>query len=62
MDGGCGSTPSRSRLARSLLTFGFFAARNGGAVIMCALSFAGLIAARLAGFSNRPWCRSPLAW
>ena len=39
--------------ALSLLTFGFFAARNGGALIMCGLCFAGLIAARLAGFSNR---------
>ena len=39
--------------ALTLLTFGFFAARNGAAVIMCALSFAGLITARLAGFSNR---------
>ena len=39
--------------ALTLLTFGFFAARNGAAVIMCGLSFAGLITARLAGFSNR---------
>ncbi len=39
--------------ALSLLTFGFFAARNGAAVIMCGLCFAGLITARLAGFSNR---------
>jgi len=39
--------------ALSLLTFGFFAARNGAAVIMCGLCFAGLLTARLAGFSNR---------
>ena len=39
--------------ALALLTFGFFAARNGAAVIMCALCFAGLIAARVVGFSNR---------
>jgi len=39
--------------ALALLTYGFFAARNGGAVIMCGLCLAGLIVARLAGFSNR---------
>ena len=39
--------------ALALLTFGFFAARNGAAVIMCALCLAGLLAARLVGFSNR---------
>jgi hypothetical protein len=39
--------------ALSLLTLGFFAARNGAAVIMCSLCFAGLIAGRLIGFSNR---------
>jgi hypothetical protein len=39
--------------ALALLTLGFFAARNGAAVIMCGLCLAGLIAARLAGFSNR---------
>lgn len=39
--------------ALSLLTFGFFAARNGAAVIMCSLCFAGLLVARAAGFSNR---------
>jgi hypothetical protein len=39
--------------ALALLTFGFFAARNGAAVIMCALCFAGLIGGRLAGLSNR---------
>lgn len=39
--------------ALTLLTFGFFAARNGAAVVMCALCFAGLLTARLVGFSNR---------
>lgn len=39
--------------ALSLLTLGFFAARNGAAVIMCSLCFGGLLVARLAGFSNR---------
>jgi hypothetical protein len=39
--------------ALSLLTAGFFYARNGAAVIMCSLCFAGLVAARLVGFSNR---------
>ena len=39
--------------ALSLLTLGFFVARNGAAVIMCSLCFAGLVAARLVGFSNR---------
>jgi hypothetical protein len=39
--------------ALSLLTLGFFAARNGAAVIMCSLCFAGLAAARIFGFSNR---------
>ena len=39
--------------ALSLLTLGFFVARNGAAVIMCSLCFAGLLAARLIGFSNR---------
>jgi hypothetical protein len=39
--------------ALALLTFGFFNARNGAAVIMCALCFGGLLAARVAGFSNR---------
>ena len=39
--------------ALSLLTLGFFAARNGAAVIMCSLCFAGLLGARLIGFSNR---------
>ena len=32
--------------ALSLLTLGFFVARNGAAVIMCSLCFAGLVAAR----------------
>jgi hypothetical protein len=39
--------------ALSLLALGFFHARNGGAVIMCALSIGGLVSARLLGFSNR---------
>ncbi len=39
--------------ALSLLTFGFLAARNGAAVVMCGLCFAGLIAARVVGFTNR---------
>jgi hypothetical protein len=39
--------------ALSLLTLGFFVARNGAAVIMCSLCFAGLIAGRVIGFSNR---------
>lgn len=39
--------------ALALLSFSFFGARNSGALLMCALCFAGLIAARLAGFSNR---------
>lgn len=39
--------------ALSLLTAGFFYARNGAAVIMCSLCFGGLVVARLAGFSNR---------
>src|SRR4249919_2845220 len=42
-----------SLAALTLLTLGFFAARNGAAMIMCGLSFGGLLAARLAGFSNR---------
>jgi hypothetical protein len=39
--------------ALALLTYGFVTQRNGGAVIMCALCLAGLITARLVGFSNR---------
>ena len=35
------------------LTVAFFAARNGGAVIMCATALGGLVAARVIGFSNR---------
>lgn len=35
------------------LTVAFFAARNGGAVIMCTLCAGGLVAGRIAGFSNR---------
>jgi hypothetical protein len=39
--------------ALALLTLAFFDARNGAAVIMCGLCFAGLLGARVAGFSNR---------
>lgn len=39
--------------ALTLLTLGYFAARNGAAVVMCGLCLAGLLGARLAGFSNR---------
>jgi hypothetical protein len=39
--------------ALALLTFGFFTARNGAAVVMCGLCLAGLVVARVAGFSNR---------
>jgi hypothetical protein len=37
----------------ALLSLAFVETRNGAALVMCALCFAGLIAARLAGFSNR---------
>ena len=37
----------------ALLSLAFYDARNGAALVMCALCFAGLLAARLAGFSNR---------
>jgi hypothetical protein len=39
--------------ALALLSAAFFGARNGAALIMCALVFCGLLAARAAGFSNR---------
>ncbi len=39
--------------ALALLTLAFFGARNGAALVMCALCLAALLAARLAGFSNR---------
>ena len=39
--------------ALALLSLAFLDARNGGALVMCALCFAGLLAARAAGFSNR---------
>ncbi len=39
--------------AMCLLGLSFFIARNAAAVIMCAFCFGGLVAARLAGFSNR---------
>ena len=39
--------------ALTLLSLAFFGARNGAALILCALIFCGLLAARAAGFSNR---------
>ncbi len=39
--------------ALALLSLAFFGARNGAALVMCGLCFAGLLAARLVGFSNR---------
>lgn len=39
--------------ALALLTFAFLAARNGAALIMCGLCIAGLLAARVIGFSDR---------
>jgi hypothetical protein len=39
--------------ALALLTLAFLGARNGAALVMCALCLAGLLGARLAGFSNR---------
>ncbi len=39
--------------ALTLLSLLFLAARNGAALVMCALCFAGLLAARAVGFSNR---------
>lgn len=39
--------------ALALLSLGFFGARNGAALVMCGLIFAGLLGARLLGFSNR---------
>jgi hypothetical protein len=39
--------------ALALLSLAFLGARNGAALVMCALCFAGLLAARMAGFSNR---------
>jgi hypothetical protein len=39
--------------ALALLSLIFFSTRNGAALIMCALVFTGLVAARLADFSNR---------
>ncbi len=39
--------------ALALLSAAFFYSRNGAALVMCALCVAGLLAARLAGFSNR---------
>ena len=39
--------------ALGLLALVFLSARNGAALIMCGLIFAGLVAGRLAGFSDR---------
>ena len=39
--------------ALALLTLAFVSARNGAALVMCVLCFAGLLSARLIGFSNR---------
>lgn len=39
--------------ALALLTLAFVGARNGAALVMCGLCFAGLVTARMAGFSNR---------
>ena len=39
--------------ALALLTLGFVYARNGAALVMCAILIAGLIGGRLIGFSNR---------
>ena len=39
--------------ALALLSLAFFGARNGAALVMCALVFCGLLVARVAGFSNR---------
>lgn len=39
--------------ALALLTLAFVGARNGAALVMCGLCFAGLLSARLIGFSNR---------
>ena len=39
--------------ALALLTLAFVATRNSAAVVMCGLCFAGLLAARAAGFDNR---------
>jgi hypothetical protein len=39
--------------ALALLSLAFVGARNGAALVMCGLCFAGLIGARLLGFSNR---------
>lgn len=39
--------------ALALLSLAFLGARNGAALLMCGLCFAGLLVARLLGFSNR---------
>jgi hypothetical protein len=39
--------------ALTLLTLAFFGAGNGAALVMCGLCLAGLLVARLLGFSNR---------
>ncbi len=39
--------------ALGLLTLSFFSSRNGAAIVMCGIIIAGLIAARVVGFSSR---------
>ena len=39
--------------ALALLSLAFFETRNGAALVMCGLCLAGLLAARLVGFTNR---------
>ena len=45
--------------ALALLSAFFYGDRNGAALIMCALCLAGLLAARLAGFSSPCAAASP---
>src|SRR5215208_3448280 len=39
--------------AVGVMTMSFFSSRNGAALVMCGICIAGLVAARLIGFSNR---------
>jgi hypothetical protein len=39
--------------AVGVMTLSFFSSRNGAALVMCGICIAGLVAARLIGFSNR---------
>ena len=55
------SSPSRSARSRCSPSASS-RARNGAAVVMCGLCFAGLLAARLAGFSNRALVPLAPAW